>query len=143
MAAIVINDSLMISEDEISEDFVRSSGPGGQNVNKVATAVQLSFDVEGSSLPAAVKQRLFKIAANRIDGRGCLRIDAHRHRTQEGNRRAARERLVGWIDDAAHPPKPRRGTRPTRASKRRRIEAKVRKSKKKQLRGRVPHSDDS
>lgn len=142
MAAIVINDSLTISEDEISEDFVRSSGPGGQNVNKVATAVQLRFDVEGSSLPAAVKQRLLKIAGSRIDSRGNLRIDARRHRTQEGNRRDARQRLVRWIDDAAHPPKPRRDTRPTRASKRRRVEAKVRQAKKKQLRGRVPHQDD-
>jgi ribosome-associated protein len=111
------------------EEFVRSSGPGGQNVNKVATAVQLRFDVAGSrSLPQAVKARLATLAGRRLSADGILVIDARRHRTQERNRADARERLVELIARAAIPVVKRVPTRPTLASKRRRIEGKKRRS---------------
>lgn len=134
-AVIRITDTISIDESELSESFVRSSGPGGQNVNKLSTAVQLRFDVRHSpSLPNDVAIRLIRLAGKRVTKDGVLIIAAQRHRTQERNRADARERLVEMIRQAAVPPVPRRATKPTRASKRRRIESKKRRSGIKRLR---------
>ncbi len=114
-----------LDEKEIIFSFIRASGPGGQNVNKVSTAVQLRFDVRRSpSLPYAVRQRLERIAGHRVSGDGVLIITAQRFRSQERNRRDAVDRLVTLVAEAARPPKLRRATRPTRASRERRLEAK-------------------
>lgn len=126
---IRINQHLAIPDGELSEAFVLGSGPGGQNVNKVCTAVKLRFDVTASpSLPGAVKARLLALAGRRADRNGVITIDARQHRVQERNRAAARERLLKLILAALHPPRPRHATRPTRASKERRIESKRRKA---------------
>ena len=136
-----INHYIRIDERELSESFIRASGPGGQNVNKVATAVQLRFDVESStSLPPAVKTRLRALAGRRLTQEGVLIIEANRFRTQERNREDARERLVALIQKAVEPPKPRKPTRPTLASKRRRLDSKSKRGAVKAGRGRV--SDD-
>jgi ribosome-associated protein len=130
------------SPDEIEIDFVRSAGPGGQNVNKVATAAQLRFHVGRSTrLNAAAKQRLRVLAGRRLTGEDEILIIARSHRTQEGNRRDALERLAALIEEARREPIPRRATRPTRASKERRLTSKVRTSRNKQLRGRVRGDD--
>jgi ribosome-associated protein len=124
-----ITATISIDEGEIQEEFIRASGPGGQNVNKVATAVQLRFDVSGSpSLPDDVRTRLIRLAGRRISKEGVLIIHAHRFRTQEQNRRDALARLVGLIRNAAEKPRYRRKTKPTPASKERRLEAKQRRS---------------
>ena len=129
MPELKVTGSIVVDESEIEERFVQASGPGGQNVNKVATAVQLRFDVAGSrSLPRAVKARLATLAGRRLSGDGVLVIDARRHRTQERNRADARERLVDLIARAAIPVVRRVPTRPTLASKRRRLEGKKRRS---------------
>ena len=136
---IRITDSICIDESELSESFVRSSGPGGQNVNKVSTAVQLRFDVRQSrSLPNDVALRLMRLAGRRLTNDGVLVITAQRHRTQERNRADARERLIEMIREAATPPVPRRATKPTRASRRERLESKKRRSGVKRLRQAKP-----
>jgi len=141
---IYIDKNISIEDNEIHEDFIRSSGPGGQNVNKVATAVQLRFDVRNSpSLPENVRERLISIAGKRITKDGVLVIKAARFRTQEQNRRDAIERLAGLVGKAAEaPPKPRRKTRPSKASKERRVEAKRRHSTTKTMRSLVIKSDE-
>ena len=132
---LMVSRSLRIPENELEERFVRSSGPGGQNVNKVATAVQLRFDVLRSpSLSEEVRDRLLKIEKNRITVDGILIIEARRYRTQERNRQDARERLVKAIRKAVVPPKPRKATRPTRAANLKRLEDKRRRSERKRQR---------
>ncbi len=136
---IRITATIAIDEREIAESFIRSSGPGGQNVNKLATAVQLRFDVRHSRfLPDEVRARLEKLAGRRLTRDGVLVITAERHRTQERNRQDARERLVALIRQAAIRPKPRRATKPTAGSRERRIQTKKRRSRIKKLRSGRP-----
>jgi ribosome-associated protein len=132
---IRISQNIVLDENEIQEEFVRASGPGGQNVNRVATAVQLRFDVVNSaSLPEDVRRRLLRLGGRRITRDGILIIDARRFRTQERNRKDALERLIGLVKKAAETPKPRLKTKPTSASKRKRLEAKRRRGRIKQQR---------
>jgi ribosome-associated protein len=139
---IRVTDAIAIDESEITEVFVRASGPGGQNVNKVSTAVQLRFDARGSpSLPEPVRVRLEALAGARLTKDGIIVIFADRFRTQERNRADALERLVQLIRRAAHVPRPRRATRPTAASKERRLKSKSERSGVKKLRGRPPAED--
>lgn len=139
---IRITDRISIDESEIEESFVRSSGPGGQNVNKLSTAVQLRFDVRHSpSLPNDVAIRLMRLAGRRMTKNGVLVLIAQNHRTQERNRAEAMERLIDLIQQAAVKPTPRRATRPTKASKERRIESKKRRSGIKNLRQSKPNWD--
>jgi len=133
---IRITDTIGIEERELDERFVRASGPGGQNVNKVATAVELRFDVGASSLPAAMKQRLIALAGSRLTGDGVLLIDSREHRTQAQNREAARARLVTLLQHAAKRPKVRRPTKPKRAAKEQRLDAKKHRGEVKASRGR-------
>jgi ribosome-associated protein len=135
---IRVNDTISIDEAELEESFVRSSGPGGQNVNKLSTAVQLRFDVRASpSLPNDVAIRLMRLAGKRLTKDGVLVLIAQNHRTQERNRAEALERLIELIREAAIPPVPRRATKPTKASRRERLEGKKRRSGIKNLRGKV------
>lgn len=130
-----IENGLFLDEKEIHYDFIQASGPGGQNVNKVATAVQLRFDVLHSrSLSEPVKQRLFQLAGNRINKEGELLINASRYRTQEANKEDAYKRLMALVGEAAKPLRRRTATRPTRASVERRLEYKRRHARKKQSR---------
>lgn len=130
-----ITPSLIIDEKEIKEQFVRSSGPGGQNVNKVATTVQLRFNISHNlSLPGDVRNRLMRLAGNRITEEGDLIIEARRFRTQERNRQDARERLVSLIRKATIKPKIRRKTKPSASSIKKRLEEKHHRGKLKQLR---------
>jgi len=139
---IHITRTITIDESEIQEYFIRASGPGGQNVNKVATAVQLRFDVaNSSSLPEDVRKRLISLAGNRITEDGILIIDARRFRTQRQNREDANDRLVELIYNAAQRTKTRRKTRPTLASKIRRLKSKRRTAEIKRIRGPV-HPDN-
>jgi ribosome-associated protein len=135
---IPVTRTIAINESEIQEEFIRSSGPGGQNVNKVATAVQLRFDVANSpSLPDDVRERLISLARRRITEDDVLIINARRFRTQARNRQDAIERLAELIRRAAQKPKIRRKARPTLASKMRRLEGKRRRTETKRLRQRV------
>lgn len=139
---IRITDSISIDEAEIHESFVRSSGPGGQNVNKLSTAVQLRFDVRHSpSLPNDVAVRLIRLGGKRITKDGVLVLIAQNHRTQERNRAEALDRLTDLIRRAAVRPVPRRATKPTKASKQRRIEGKKRRSNVKAMRQSRPNWD--
>jgi len=139
---IRVNAQISIEEREIEESFVRASGPGGQNVNKLSTAVQLRFDVRGSpSLPAEVRARLERLAGARLTRDGVLVITAQRHRTQARNRDDALERLLDLIRRAAVAPVKRRPTRPTKASRERRIEGKKRRAGIKRLRRAGPAFD--
>jgi ribosome-associated protein len=133
---IPVTDQISLEDSEIEESFLAGSGPGGQNVNKVATAVQLRFDAAASpSLPPAVKERLRRVAGRKMTDAGVIVITANRFRTQERNRADAIERLVEMIALATHVPRTRRPTRPTRASKERRLDAKKRRGSVKSLRG--------
>lgn len=132
---LIVTPELAIDESELEEKFVRASGPGGQNVNKVATTVQLRFDIRHSpSLPEAVRERLLRLAASRVSAEGVLMIEARRFRTQEQNRQDARRRLATLIHKATEAPKPRRPTKPTRAAQVRRLEGKRRRGQLKRLR---------
>ncbi len=129
---IPIDDNLRLDESEISESFIRASGPGGQNVNKVASAVQLRFDLRHSpSLPEAVRGRAERLAGQRLTQDGVLVITAQRFRSQERNRADALERLVALLRRAATPPKPRRPTRPSAASREEGLAAKARRPRRK------------
>jgi ribosome-associated protein len=133
---LIISPRLAIEEDELDEQFVRASGPGGQNVNKVSSAVQLRFDLVGSpALPPEVKQRAARLAGRRLTRDGVVVIIAQRFRTQERNRADARERLAAILRQAADPPSIRRPTRVPRAAKRQRLADKRRRAEKKAQRG--------
>ena len=132
---IRVTDRISIEERELEESFIRASGPGGQNVNKVSSAVQLRFDARGSrSLPNDVSIRLQRLAGNKLTREGVIVITANRHRSQDQNRDEARERLFDMIREAATPPTIRRPTKPTRASKKRRLDSKARRGHIKSLR---------
>jgi len=137
-----ITPDVSLPDEDFAWSFVRSSGPGGQNVNKVATAAQLRFDLAGTtSLDAAVKQRLRSLAGRRVTEDGALLIVARNQRTQEGNRREALERLADLVQRALVAPKTRKATRPTRRARQRRLENKTQRRATKQLRGRVRWDD--
>jgi ribosome-associated protein len=139
---IEVTDAIALRDDELEISFVRASGPGGQNVNKVSTAVQMRFDARRSpSLPNAVSVRLQKLAGSRLTLDGVIVISADRFRSQDRNRADAIERLVALIRQAAEPPKPRRATRPTLASKVRRLDAKGRRAGVKSARSRPQNED--
>ena len=140
---IRITDTITIDENEIQEDFIRASGPGGQNVNKVATAVRLRFEAGKSpALPADVLGRLAALAGSRMTEEGVLIIHARRFRTQDQNRQDAMDRLIDLIRQATLRPKPRRKTKPTLASKKRRLESKRRRGHTKQIRQPVIHHEE-
>jgi ribosome-associated protein len=139
---IRIDARISLDESELEERFIRASGPGGQNVNKLASAVQLRFDVRHSpNLPEDVRARLERLAGRRLSGDGVLVINAQRHRTQERNRQDARDRLIALIERAAVAPTPRRPTKPTTGSRERRLQSKKRHGSLKDLRQSKPEFD--
>jgi ribosome-associated protein len=139
---IPVTETIALEDDELVEKFVRASGPGGQHVNTASTAVELRFDARNSpSLPEDVKHRLERVAGSRMNQEGVIVIFAQSHRSQEMNRQDARARLVDLIEQATHRPKPRKKTRPTYASKLKRLEGKSKRGGVKALRGR-PTRDD-
>ena len=139
-APIRIDRRIVLDPSEIEEEFLRASGPGGQNVNKVSSAVRLRFDVARSTLPADVRARLARLAGRKLTAGGVLVILAQRHRTQDANRRDAYERLIALLREAAIAPAPRRPTRPSRSAKRKRRESKLHRGSLKDLR-RKPAED--
>jgi ribosome-associated protein len=144
MSRIEITPEISIDESEIQEEFVRASGPGGQNLNKVSTAVKLRFNAAASpGLSQEVRERLARIAGRRMSAEGVLVIDARNHRTQEANRREAFQRMIGMLMQASEKPKPRKKTRPTSASRVRRMQAKRRRSEIKRMRQLDPWQDET
>ena len=139
---IRITQDILVDDREVEERFVRASGPGGQNVNKVATAVELRFNVRGSSLPSDVKERLIAIAGSRMTADGVLRIDSREHRTQGQNREAARARFIGLLQEAARKPKKRRPTKVRASVREKRLASKKQRSAVKELRNRARPSED-
>ena len=139
---IQITDTVALEDRELEERFVRASGPGGQNVNKVATAVELRFNVKASSLPREVKDRLATLAGSRMSKDGVLLIDSREYRTQAQNREAARDRMVALIQKALVRPRKRRPTKPKAAAKEKRLTTKKLRGNIKELRGRARGSDD-
>ncbi|MGB7114608.1 MAG: alternative ribosome rescue aminoacyl-tRNA hydrolase ArfB [Anaerolineales bacterium] len=139
---ITITDQISIAESEVQLEFTRASGPGGQNINKVSSAVLLRFDTNSPCLPSDVHERLVKLAKNRINEDGELIIQASRHRSQEHNRQDALERLVALIREAAEEPKARAKTKPSPASKEIRLKYKKQRGEIKKQRLKVPHPED-
>ena len=137
-----VTDAIVLDDREVDERFVRASGPGGQNVNKVSSAVELRFNIPASSLPPDVKERLIALAGKRVTGDGDLIIDSREHRTQAQNREAARARLIALLQHAARRPKKRRATKPTVAAREQRLQTKRQRSDVKRARASPVDNDD-